>query len=158
MKTLSSANRDPRAIVKELKEHYPQGLPGEREQLVTELMNRGKVEHAEAVAVANNLSDSGYAHHLPGNSSRWLFTSEAVSMRDLQSYFNNHDEAHNFDGDEPRVAMLEFIGGHLNVDADVAEEVLSGLEQAGYASLAYHEESLRDRYRVVFPEAFRPVA
>lgn len=158
MKTLSSRDRDPKAIVRELREHYPQGLPGEREQLVTELMNRGSLEHSEAVNIAKELSEGGYAHHLAGNSSRWLFTSEAVSMTDLQTYFNDHYDSYVAEADEPRMAMLEFIGGHLNVDSNVAKEILDGLEQAGYTSLAYDEKSLRDRYLVAFPEAFRPVA
>lgn len=158
MQSLKSEARDPKAIVKELKDHYPQGLPGEREQLVTELMNRGDLAHEDAVDTANELSEGGYAHHLPGDSSRWLFTSEAVSMTGLQSYFNDNYDAYRAEADEPRAAMLEFINQHLKVDRGVAEEVLTGLEQAGYTSVTYHEESLRDRYRVNFPEAFRPVA
>lgn len=158
MKTLQGPDRDPRAIVHELKEHYPQGLPGGREQLVTELMNRGDLEHKEALNVTDELSEAGYAHHLAGNSSRWLFTSESVSMRELMTQLYENYDGYTSQADEPRAEMLEFIGGRLNIGHEVAEEVLVGLEQSGYASVAYQESAERDRMMVTFPEAFRPVA
>lgn len=51
--------------------------------------------------------------------------------------------------------MLEFIGAKLGVDRDVAEELLSGLEAAGFTSLVYAPEHQRDRMLVTFPEALR---
>ena len=80
-----SSSRDPRALARELLAHYPHGLPGEREQLVTEFMNRGGMNHHDAVQTAEALSKAGHAHHLPGESSRWMFTSESVPMRDLMT-------------------------------------------------------------------------
>ena len=151
----SGMRRDPSEVVRELREHYPQGLPGEREQLVTELMNRSGLEHKEAVQTAEAMQASGHAHHLPGDSGRWLFTSESVSMRRLMEQLDENYDGYVGNADEPRGEMLGFIGEHLGVGHDVAEEVLVGLEQSGYAAVAYQDHLARDRVMVEFPEAFR---
>ena len=153
-----SSSRDPRALARELLAHYPHGLPGEREQLVTEFMNRGGMNHHDAVQTAEALSKAGHAHHLPGESSRWMFTSESVPMRDLMLQIDENYDGYIGESDEPRDRMLGFIGSRLGIDQEVAEEVLVGLERAGYASVAHHPESQRDRMMVAFPEAFRTVA
>ena len=153
-----SSSHDPRALAQELLAHYPQGLPGEREQLVTEFMNRGGLNHHDAVQTAKALTRSGHAHHLPGESSRWMFTSESVPLRDLMLQIDENYDGYMGESDEPRARMLGFIGSRLGIDQEVAEEVLVGLERAGYASVAHHPESQRDRMMVAFPEAFRTVA
>jgi hypothetical protein len=54
-----------------LQQAYPQGLPGERDALVTLLVQKG-YSHQEAVARA--LEAQGYAHFLPGEKPRFAFT------------------------------------------------------------------------------------
>ena len=154
----TSSTRDPRELARELLEHYPHGLPGEREQLVTEFMNRGGMNHHDAVAAAEALHESGHAHHLPGDSARWIFTSESVPMRDLMMQVDENYDGYVGESDEPREQMLGFITSQLNIDHEVAEEILVGLERAGYTSVAYHPQSQRDRMLVTFPAAFRTVA
>ncbi|CAN5900927.1 hypothetical protein BH24DEI2_BH24DEI2_18650 [soil metagenome] len=154
----TTSSHDPRELAHELREHYPQGLPGEREQLVTEFMNRGGMNHHDAVQAAEALHEAGYAHHLPGESSRWMFTSESVPLRDLMAHLDENYDGYVGESDQPREQMLGFITAHMNIDPEVAEEVLVGLERAGYTSVAYHPESQRDRMRMAFPEAFRLVA
>ena len=155
MKTLSGKKRDPRAIAVELREHYPQGLPGGREQLVTGLMNRGGLGHSEAVELSERLFEAGHARHLPGDSGRWFFTSERVSMRELMARVDEHYDGYVSKVHEPRGETLEFIGAQLGVDQKVADEVLNGLEHAGYTSVVHRDELERDRVQVEFPEAFR---
>ncbi len=153
-----SSSHDPRELARELLSHYPHGLPGEREQLVTEFMNRGGMSHHDAVQAAESLSEAGHAHHLPGASARWMFTSESVPLRDLMTQIDENYDGYMGESDEPRARMLGFIGSRLGIDQEVAEEVLVGLERAGYTSVAYHPETQRDRMRLAFPEAFRLVA
>ena len=154
----ATASRDPREMARELLSHYPHGLPGEREQLVTEFMNRGGMNHHDAVAAAEALHKAGHAHHLPGDSARWMFTSESVPLRDLVTHLDENYDGYVGESDQPREQMLGFITSRLDIDHEVAEEVLVGLERAGYTSVAYHPESQRDRMMMAFPEAFRPVA
>jgi hypothetical protein len=56
-----------------LQQAYPQGLPGERDALVTLLVRKG-YSRQEAVAVARALEAQGYAHFLPGEKPRFAFT------------------------------------------------------------------------------------
>ena len=152
-----AAPRDPRKLARELLEHYPHGLPGEREQLVTEFMNRGHMTHHDAVQAAEALNEAGHAHHLPGNSARWMFTSESVPLRDLMAHLDENYDGYVGESDEPRQVMLDFMGSRLGIDHEVAEEVLVGLERAGYTSTAYNPDLQRDRMMMTFPAAFRMV-
>ncbi len=138
-----------------LAKHFPRGLLGEREAMVTFLTNEVGLPHPKAVEIAEALEASGHAHHLPGQSPRWIFTSEPVSLRALMRKLD--EEYHEFIGEgdaDPREEALTFIGGRLGVDRRVAEEILEGLEAAGYASLAEGAASNRDRFAFNFPEAF----
>jgi hypothetical protein len=60
-------------LVQRLRQDYPKGLSGERDALVTLLVQRG-YPHAEAVRLAQALEAQGYAHFLPGAKSRWFFS------------------------------------------------------------------------------------
>ena len=147
--------QDTQGIVADLKRRYPEGLPGERDQLVTALMNDEGLGHGEALELAERLRDEGYAHHLPGASGRWFFTTRPVSLHALMTRLDEEYESYAFEGDDEREELLEFMSGHMNLDRDVADEVLSGLEQAGYTSLVYQEDAARERMFIRFPEAFR---
>jgi len=65
-----------------LQQAYPQGLPRERDALVTLLMQKG-YSRQEAVAVARALEAQGYAHFLPGEKPRFAFTSRPVDLKAL---------------------------------------------------------------------------
>ncbi len=134
---------------------FPKGLVGERDALVTFLVNRVGLSHADAVRVADALEAAGHAHHLPGERPRWIFTSKPVSLRALMRMLDEEYAEFVGEGDEdPREEALRFIGSRLGVDREVAEEILEGLAAAGYAEVAYHAESERDRYLFKFPEIF----
>jgi len=134
---------------------FPQGLVGERDALVTFLMNEVGLSHTDAVRVAEALESAGYAHHLPGERPRWIFTSKPVSLLALMQMLDEEYAEFIGEGDEdPREAALQFIAGKLQVDREVAEEILEGLTAAGYAEVAYSPELERERYFFKFPEAF----
>jgi hypothetical protein len=150
--------QDIQGIIADLRRRYPEGLGGEREQLVTALMNDEGLEHKEALALAERLRSEGFAHHLPGDSARWFFTSRSVSLRELMAKLDESYDDYAYEGDDQREELLYFISSELNLDRDVADEVLQGLEHAGYTSLIYHEGAARDRMFISFPEVFRTVA
>ena len=134
---------------------FPKGLVGERDALVTFLVNEVGLEHPRAVRVADELESAGYAHHLPGERPRWIFTSKPVSLRELMMMLDEEFSEFVGEGDEdPRETALKFISSRLRVDREVAEEILEGLVAAGYAEVAYSPELERDRYFFKFPEAF----
>ena len=148
---------DTERIIQDLRRTYPEGLAGEREQLVTALMNDEGLSHEEALALAERLREEGLAHHLPGERARWLFTVRPLSLRELMAKLDESYDAYDFEGDDEREELLSFMGAELELDRDVAEEVLSGLEQAGYTSLVYQEAAARRRLYVTFPEMLRTV-
>ena len=154
LKRLAEAGRF-EELARALAQSFPQGLIGERDALVTFLVNRVGLAHADAVRVADALEASGYAHHLPGERPRWIFTSKPVSLRALMHLLDEEYAEFVGEGDEdPREEALRFIAGRLRVDREVAEEILEGLAAAGYAEVAYHPEAERDRYLFKFPEVF----
>ncbi len=143
------------ALARALVDRFPQGLVGEREALVTFLVNRVGLSHGDAVKLADALEATGYAHHLPGERPRWVFTSRPVSLRALMRMLDQEYAEFVGEGDEdPREEALRFIASRLEVDRKVAEEILEGLAAAGYASLGYSPEAGRDRYLFEFPEIF----
>ncbi len=143
------------ALARRLAERFPQGLVGEREALVTFLVNEVGLAHADAVRVAEVLETTGYAHHLPGERPRWIFTSRPVSLRALMRMLDQEYAEFIGEGDEdPREEALNFIASRLEVDRKVAEEILEGLAAAGYASVGYSPEAERDRYLFLFPDVF----
>ncbi len=150
--------RDTKAVIADLRGRYPEGLAGEREQLVTALMNDEGLEHREALALAEQLREEGFAHHLPGDSARWLFTERSVPFDDLRARLEDAYDDYRFEGEGEREELLTFMSAEMGLERDVADEVLAGLEQAGYTSVLYHEGAARDRMFVRFPDAFRPVA
>jgi hypothetical protein len=143
------------AIIQDLRRRYPEGLSGEREQLVTALMNDEGLEHAEALKLADRLRAEGFAHHLPGAQGRWMFTTRPVSLQELMHRLDESYESYTFEGGSEREELLGFLGSQMGLDRDVAEEVLTGLEHAGYTSVVYQEEIARNRMFLAFPEAFR---
>ncbi len=154
LKRLAEAG-DFEALAAKLAERFPQGLVGERDALVTFLVNRVGLAHADAVKLADALEATGYAHHLPGERPRWVFTSKPVSLRALMRMLDQEYAEFVGEGDEdPREEALQFIASRLEVDRKVAEEVLEGLAAAGYASLGYSPEAERDRYLFAFPDVF----
>lgn len=148
-------DREAQAIIQDLRRRYPEGLSGEREQLVTVLMNEEGLEHAEALELADRLRAEGFAHHLPGASSRWLFTTRSVSLPELMHRFDESYESYAVGGADEREELLGFLSSQLDMDRGVAQEVLTGLEHAGYTSVVYREDIARNRMFLAFPEAFR---
>jgi len=146
---------DVEGLAKLLSGSYPAGLVGERDALVTLLMKAG-LNHAEAVRWAGRLEKEGYAHHLPGSSSRWVFTSKPVSFRELAELIKSEWAGFVGKSSEAPEEALEFFERHLGLDREVAEEVYRGLEAAGYASIVYQEAPETNRQRVLFefPEVF----
>jgi len=154
LKELAEAG-DWTGLAKALVELFPQGLVGEREALVTFLVTKVGLPHKDAVKVARALELEGYAHHLPGERPRWIFTHRPVDLRDLMRMLDQEYKEFIGEGDEnPREAALRFITKALNVDRKVAEEVLEGLTSAGYAQPGYSPEAERDLILFKFPEAF----
>jgi hypothetical protein len=143
--------RDLPRLARALQRAYPKGLAKGREGLRTQLMDAG-VSYSEAASTAEALEEAGYAHHLPGDKGRWVFTTTPVSLAELMRALDEEFAAFVGAEEEPREELLEFIGTKLGVDQDVAEELLSGLEAAGYTSLVYAPEHKRDRMLVRFPE------
>jgi hypothetical protein len=133
-----------------LQQAYPQGLPGERDALVTLLMQKG-YSHREAVAVARALEAQGYAHFLPGEKPRFAFTSRPVDLKALMRALDQ--EYPEFVGEEDEA--LDFLAARLEGDRQVAKEVLEALRGAGYVEKAYSPELVRDRLFFRFPEALR---
>ncbi|WP_457632953.1 hypothetical protein [Oceanithermus desulfurans] len=134
---------------------YPQGLVGERDALVTLFMQTG-MEHAQAVRWASRLEKEGHAHHLPGTSPRWIFTSRPVSLAALARMVKGEWSAFVGASDEAVEEALEFFERQLGVDHATAQEIYRGLEAAGYVSVAYQEgpDYARDRVLFEFPEVF----
>lgn len=146
---------DVTALARLLAQAYPQGLVGERDALVTLFMKAG-LSHADAVRWAGKLEQEGHAHHLPGASPRWVFTSKPVSMRELARMVKSEWDAFVGKSDEAVEEALEFFERHLGVDHATAQELYRGLEAAGYVSVAYREgpDYARDRVLFEFPEVF----
>jgi hypothetical protein len=136
-----------------LQQAYPQGLPGERDALVTLLMQKG-YSHQEAVAVARALEAQGYAHFLPGEKPRFAFTSRPVDLKALMRALDQEYPEFVGEGDEEEEA-LNFLAARLEGDRQVAKEVLEALRGAGYVEKAYSPELVRDRLFFRFPEALR---
>ncbi|WP_457637738.1 hypothetical protein [Oceanithermus sp.] len=146
---------DVEGLAKLLSAAYPTGLVGERDALVTLLMKAG-LNHAEAVRWAGRLEKEGYAHHLPGFSPRWVFTSKPVSFHELAELIKSEWGGFVGKNTEAPAEALEFFEKNLGLDREVAEEVYRGLEAAGYASVVYQEAPEINRERVLFefPEVF----
>ena len=142
-------------LARHLVKQYPHGLVGERDALVTLFMKAG-LSHADAVRWAGRLEEEGYAHHLPGASPRWVFTSKPVSFQELARIIKGEWDEFVGRENEALEEAYEFIQQHLGVDREVAEEVYRGLEAAGYASVVYQEAPEFNRERVLFefPEVF----
>lgn len=133
-----------------LQEAYPQGLPGEREALVTLLLQRG-LPRPEALELARALEAQGYAHFLPGERPRWAFTRRPV---DLMRALDQEYPEFVGEGDEEEEALAS-LALRLEGDRQVAKEVLEALRAAGYVEKAYRPELVRDRLLFRFPEALR---
>jgi hypothetical protein len=131
---------------------YPQGLPGERDALVTLLVQKG-YSHQEAVAVARALEAQGYAHFLPGESPRFAFTSRPVDLKALMRALDQEYPEFVGEGDEEEA--LVFLAARLGGDRQVAMEVLEALRGAGYVEKGYSPELVRDRLFFRFPEALQ---
>ncbi len=146
---------DVEALARLLSGAYPTGLVGERDALVTLLMKAG-LSHAEAVRWAGRLEEGGYAHHLPGASPRWVFTSKPVSFHKLAEMIKSEWAGFVGKSSEAPEEALEFFERHLGLDREVAEEVYRGLEAAGYAAVVFQEAPEINRERVLFefPEVF----
>lgn len=144
---------DLKDLAHELRMQHPQGLVGEREELVTLLMQRG-YGHAEAVRLAQALEEQGYAHFLPGVQNRWVFTSKPLDLRGLMRALDQEYREFVGEGDEEEEAVL-FLAARLEGDRAVAREVLEALRLAGYVESAYNPELDRHRLFFRFPEALR---
>ncbi|MBI5812469.1 MAG: hypothetical protein ACOYW9_14340 [Deinococcota bacterium] len=129
-----------------LRQEHPQGLVGEREGLVTYLMQAG-LSHHEAVETANRLEQAGYAHFIPAQRSRWLFLQQAQPelLKNLGPEYNEFVTP--TEPSDPKEEVLDFIVERFGVDRDVAEELFSDLEASGYIEQAYDPNRERDRYR-----------
>jgi hypothetical protein len=136
-----------------LKEKHPAGLDGPREVLAAALEREG-LSPAEAERVAEALERAGYAHHLAGEKPRWFLSRVPLDLKGL--FQSLREEFRSFAGPkEAREEALAFILAKLDVDRKTAEEVLSALEAAGYAALAYDPTLERERFFFRFPEALR---
>jgi len=134
-----------------LQQAYPQGLPGERDALVTLLVRKG---YSRQEAVARALEAQGYAHFLPGEKPRFAFTSRPVDLEALMRALDQEYPEFVGEGDEEEEA-LDFLAARLEGDRQVAKEVLEALRGAGYVEKAYSPELVRDRLFFPFPEALR---
>jgi len=134
-----------------LQQAYPQGLPGERDALVTLLVRKG---YSRQEAVARALEAQGYAHFLPGEKPRFAFTSRPVDLKALMRALDQEYPEFVGEGDEEEEA-LDFLAAQLEGDRQVAKEVLEALRGAGYVEKAYSPELVRDRLFFPFPEALR---
>jgi len=143
---------DLRELATALQRAYPQGLPGERDALVTLLVERG-YHHQEAVELARALEAQGYAHFLPGERSRWGFTSRPLDLKALMRALDQ--EYKDFVGEGDEEEALAFLTARLEGDRQVAREVLEALRGAGYVEKAHSPELVRDRLFFRFPEALR---
>ena len=140
-------------LAQALRQDYPQGLPGERDALVTLLVQRG-YPHAEAAHLAQALEAQGYAHFLPGARSRWFFTEKPLNLQALMRALDQEYREFVGEGDEEEEA-LAFLTAQLEGDRAVAREVLEALRLAGYVETAYSPELERNRLFFRFPEALR---
>ncbi len=143
------------ALAQYLAEVYPKGLLGERDELVTLLMKAG-LNHADAVSWAGRLEKEGYAHHLPGSSPRWAFTSKPVSFHELARAIRGEWSEFVGNSNDALDEAIEFFEQSVGVDREVAQEIYRALEAAGYASVVYQEGDAFSRDRVLFdfPEVF----
>lgn len=140
---------DLRELATSLQRAYPQGLPGERDALVTLLVQRG-YSHKEAAELARALEAQGYAHFLPGERPRWGFTSRPLDLKALMRALDQ--EYKDFVGEGDEEEALAFLTARLEGDRQVALEALRG---AGYVEKAYSPELVRDRLFFRFLEALR---
>ncbi|WP_337845817.1 hypothetical protein [Thermus sp.] len=138
-------------LARSLKEAYPDGWAGERESLVTLLVQKG-YPRRQAVELAGALEAKGYAHFLPGERPRWVFTRRPLDLKALMRALDHEYQAFVGEGDEEEEA-LAFLTARLEGDREVAREVLEALRSAGYVETAYSPELLRDRLFFRFPEA-----
>lgn len=134
-----------------LKAEYPQGLPGERDALVTALMQKG-LPHPEAVRAAEALEAQGYAHFLPGERSRWTFTPRPL---DLKALVRSLDQARRQSPTPLEEEAIALLAAQLDGDREVAQEVLEALRLAGYVENVYDPEQERSYLLFHFPEALR---
>jgi hypothetical protein len=132
-----------------LQQAYPQGLPGERDALVTLLVRKG-YRHQEAVAVARALE----AHFPPGEKPRFAFTSRPVDLKALMWALDQEYPESVGEGDEEEEA-LDFLAGRPEGDRQAAKEVLETLRGAGYVEKAYSPELVREPLFFRFPEALQ---
>lgn len=144
--------KDWRRLAQALQKRHPQGMPGEHGELAAHLIQQDDVASSDAQQATDALEASGYAHHLPGAPSHWVFTSRPVSITELMSKLD--EEYGTFVGphNEPREEMLSFISSRLGVDKEVANEILTGLEGAGYSSMAYDPDYQRGRLMIDVPK------
>lgn len=142
---------DLKDLAQALRQGHPEGLPGERDALVTLLVQRG-YPHPEAVRLAQALEAQGYAHFLPGAKSRWFFTERPVDLQALMRALDQEYREFVGEGDEEEEA-LTFLTSRLEGDRAVAKEVLEALRLAGYVEAAYSPELERNRLFFRFPEA-----
>ncbi len=138
---------EPEKLAASLQQAYPQGLPGERDALVTLLVQKG-YSHQEAVARALE------AHFLPGEKPRFAFTSRPVDLEALMRALDQEYPEFVGEGDEEEEA-LDFLAARLEGDRRAAKEVLEALRGAGYVEKAYSPELVRDRLFFRLPEALR---
>jgi len=136
-----------------LQEAYPQGLPGEREALVTLLLQRG-LPRPEALELARALEAQGYAHFLSGERPRRAFTRRPVDLKALMRALDQEYPEFVGEGDEEEEA-LAFLALRLEGNRQVAKEVLEALRAAGYVEKTYRPELVRNRLLFRFPEALR---
>lgn len=143
--------RDLPRLAQVLQRAYPKGLEGLRAR-----RGNSGVSYSEAASAAPALEAAGYAHHLPDarGKGRRVLTGKPVSFAELGRILNG--ELAGFFGQEvaPRQELLEAISLKLGVNGNAAEELLSGLEAAGYTSLVYDPDHQRTRMLLKFPEAF----
>ncbi len=127
-----------------LLEERPEGLAGEKEGLVTFLIQAGLTQ-PQAVAVVQNLEQAGYAAFVPARK-RWLFAPFSLTemMRLLDEEYPEFVAHHTA---EPREEALEFLANRMKMDRGLAVEILDDLEAAGMAEVAFSPDLERDRLR-----------
>lgn len=127
-----------------LLEERPEGLAGEKEGLVTFLIQAGLTQ-PQAVAVVQNLEQAGYAAFVPARK-RWLFAPFSLTemMRLLDEEYPEFVPYHTA---KPREEALEFLAARMKMDRGLAVEILDDLEAAGMAEVAFSLDLERDRLR-----------
>ena len=99
----------------------------------------------EAADAAQALEQEGYAHHLPGARERWVFSSQPISLEALMRALDQEYPEFVGEGDDPQDEAIQFIRDKFGVDRAVADELLVGLEAAGYTSRIFSPAHQRDR-------------